>query len=399
MLDSFLWSRDLPLEVFVFNRTSVSDQTRESSDSQLQAANLEYARVQAITTALIPHVSRCKLLRFELVYPTSVPPAALFLQHHPTRLQELVLLPGGGKIPSLPFVVKVDCPWTISEFFTPLPSFRQLKCLVLDAFTFMSLGRAFKGSLKELKGWALRLEVSTYTFQPARMDPSSIRFTIEEFVDYLRTLRPEFLTLRDLLIANPKITHAEYLPTHAKHYSPIYVPLLFENVSKKIISKCLPVCDLQTDSITFRSCDIPPMDEFYALYLKLDHIPEWTDLEGVLELWEGRELTIKSSACFNDSLLAWLSDNRHCARHLDALKLYDCHSFSIEALKEFIDTRTQEIDEDSEEDSEDSDDDNEARDIREYTYRAEVKPSRMRIDHGLRDMLNTFRSQSTDTRV
>ncbi|KAJ3512119.1 hypothetical protein NLJ89_g3709 [Agrocybe chaxingu] len=96
------------------------------------------------------------------------------------------------------------------------------------------------------------------------MDPNASRFTIDEFVNYLRDLDPQFLTLRDLPIAKPKDTITKDLTTNPKPYSPSYVPLLFENVSKKIISKCLTVCNLQSELVIFDHATSHPSMKFLA---------------------------------------------------------------------------------------------------------------------------------------
>ncbi|CAA7266118.1 unnamed protein product [Cyclocybe aegerita] len=365
MLDTFLWSKDFPLQVCVFNSTSLSDQAHDTHESQLQAATLEYTRVQTLLAALTPHIKRCKLLHFELLYPTSLPPAAFFLQRLP-NLKELTLLSGRG-IPPPPFVVGFGNPWTIGNPIQPVasrPSLCWLNCLAFDAFTFMCLARAFKGLWSEIcyRDRHLRLSIWNYTFRPARRDRSASRFTFEEFIGYLVDAGFGCLSLRNMHIAGPRDISAEP-SNHPEPYSSSYTGIRFENVSRELISECLSICDLrQQESFAFRSCDIPPIDDFFGYFLKLENIPRSTDLQGVLKLWQGRQLTIGSSACFNDSLLAWFSDNRRCAQYLDSLFLFDCDSFSMEALKEFIDARTEEL---GEEDGEDLNDFDEEPCIRE----------------------------------
>ncbi|CAA7270671.1 unnamed protein product [Cyclocybe aegerita] len=116
------------------------------------------------------------------------------------------------------------------------------------------------------------------------------------------------------------------------------------------------LCRFAPDAMIFKSCDIPPFDDaFFSSKVILENIPASTDLRGILHTWFGTDLIVRSSPCFNDALLVWLSEDRSRARFLTILDIENCDSITIKALQKLIRRKRKSVNSYSSDNSEEED--------------------------------------------
>ncbi|KAJ3512116.1 hypothetical protein NLJ89_g3711 [Agrocybe chaxingu] len=357
MLDSLRWSKDLPLEIFVFNSSPFPNPEHDDLHLQRDAVLLELSRFQALILACTPHIKRCTSIVFEAMYPTSLPPCSLLLQYKPWDLRTLVLTSVRAADNPHSSLVAVNPSLDPPSSLSPPVQYRSLKLLCLDAFILMSFARMFEGRGENFASHKMCLVISRYIFQYDKNGAFNEPFTVDDFLDCLEQMSPNYTTLRDLVIQGP---HDEQPTLEPPTYSYPFSThtLLFENVSAPLLSAYFDRFPLEDESVEFRFCDIPAVPDesvVWCYFLTLENIPASTDLRGLLTSWVGGELKVKNCPCFDDSLLSWLARDPCQAPHLRSLEIENCNSFTMKKLRKLIRLRTRERD--SSEVSEEEDDD------------------------------------------
>ncbi|CAA7266124.1 unnamed protein product [Cyclocybe aegerita] len=347
MLDSLRWSKDLPLEIFAFNSSPFPNPQHDNFQAQRDAVALELSRFQALMVVCTPHIKRCTSVVLEAMYPTSLSPCSLFLQSHckPSDLCTLMLTSVRAANPPSPLAAvnpSSDPPSSLP----PLVQYQSLKLLCLDASVFMSFGRMFKGRENDIASHRGCLMVSRYIFHYDKNGAFDGPFTVDDFLDCIEKMGPEYITLRDLLVQGPHDEQPTLEPP--AYFYPFSTPaLLFENVSAPLLSAYFDRFPLEDESVKFKFCDIPAVPKgcmVWCYFLTLENIPASTDLRGLLNSWDGGELTVKNCPCFDDSLLSWLARDPGHVPRLRSLEIENCNSFTMKRLRKLIRLRTREPD-------------------------------------------------------
>lgn len=191
-LDVFTWSGDRIISVYIFN-------SKFKSTPGLKELKIELYRVMTILRYLIPHVNRCQSIRFDVTFPSSLPPPVYFFVSGSTTLGTLNLetfVPGED-----PFKILLS---TTVSLFGPFP---QLARLSLTGFAIMEMGWDFPGWIKALEdGPRLHnLKLSNFMFSTENSDDAMDeprQNTVRFFVSMLSRINPRRLHLVDMSLSS-----------------------------------------------------------------------------------------------------------------------------------------------------------------------------------------------------
>jgi len=186
----------------------IFDSRLHASDAQAHTQGLskeqERIAVEALTTALQPHLQRCKALSYDVGHSGSIPTLMFALEHCSEKFEKLELN-----------FIRDDCEPRIPIPASPSWTFPVLERLSIDARTFMSVAGHFMWrdlitSAEPEDG--LTLEISRHTFLE---EPDNVLVvqSLSRFFHYLAEL-PSVTTLilRDLSL-HPYVTGNTVVPT------------------------------------------------------------------------------------------------------------------------------------------------------------------------------------------
>jgi len=336
LLDALLWSKDLPFTILIFDsRLHASGaQARTQGLSQEQ----ERIAVEALTTALQPHLQRCEALSYDVEYSGSIPTLIFALEHCSEKLEKLEL--DFIRDDCEPFFRFQGCEPCIPAPVSPSWTFPALERLSIDAKTFMFVaGHPMWRDLitSAEPEYGLTLEISRHTFLE---EPDNVLVveSLSCFFHYLAELHSvTTLILRDLS-SHPHVTENTLVPTK-KLLGAYYFEGI--NLSRDFLSVFFKVFDLPGEA-TFVACAFPSNTSLGSSEsLTLKSLPMNSRFERCFQGWRGEELTFDRCPSFdNDTLdlLAEISGYEDCcpASRVSSLTIRNCHNFSYQALKELV---------------------------------------------------------------
>lgn len=314
-LDIFLWSKDLPkLEVTIFNsHTHHSNNVDDSS--------VERQRVSAIVDALRPHISRCKIITFDLTFLTSLPSPMFFLLEDAPHLKKLVLeckVDNAGS----PEDYSSTCDFGVSERTTrDLTSLPKLQNLSITGFWFMlSAGHPFTAEcFKENSAQGIDFCISRFQFQQEG------HYTLQNFVSYCSRSRPESITMRNL-----SLNHDGVILERRGAFSTEVME--FDNVTADVLRSLFSMTLINPTHLIFDNCvlpdDLPSTSIFEELTLR-----NTSNLRSILSDHSGFfTLNVESCPSFDDSVFSALLGHQN----LQSISFSDCNNFTVHGIREFL---------------------------------------------------------------
>jgi len=334
LYDAFLWSKDLHFDMLVFDSRISCATDSQRSDAPAR----ERARVESITTKLIPHLSRCKSLVFDVAYSSSLPmlPSLLSSTMAELRLDYRTHLSDSiGRNP-----------WPSRTASESSVNFTSLTYLSLDVETFMRMARLYpQWSANLVTEYRFGLEVCKYAFEDSEESENSQICGKREFFEALcefrrmSTLTLSHLSLRNGAVQQPQRTRR--IPTTLYLHRPDM--FVANNLSEDFLDAFFRECSLSAESVTFDGCILPSnICTDSAWFLSLKNLPQIARPERALVAWGGGELLVDSCPSFDDSVIRSFSDairpdngfSRYFVLH--SLHFEDCLNFSFESIKELV---------------------------------------------------------------
>lgn len=293
LLDAFSWSENLEnIEVLVF----------DSNDPQIVDKKRESSRVAAITQALQPHIYRCKSIKFDVSYSTSLPPPTVFFLREAPYLEDLTLNCCIDDLDLQSDARATNVNWHRHRFAT---SFPKLNNLSLTGFWFMYLAlQAFNPQwLNQLKvDVDLSLTIARFKF------PQYGHFTLLNFISYVSGMR----YAKSLYFCNLSLSYT-FGDQERVYGLDLSGDIYFQSVSKDFLHHLHAMATIcAEETLSFEACEIPKMPQpHFGECLTLKNIINEDSLRHILEVWSGGNLTIDSCPSFNDTILSWLASDEY----------------------------------------------------------------------------------------
>ena len=331
LLDAFLWSKDLPFDVVVFDSRPSCASNPEGSE----APAIELAHVSAIATSLTPHLERCQSLVFDVSFASSLPLLSTLLQHSGENLKELKL----EYRTNAPISIGYDM-WFPSATASPSTKFKMLKHLSLDVEAFMRMARHHPHFWEDFSADNyFTLELSKYDFKDSNEIESSRIYCTGEFFRRLSEVTSlSNLPVKEWSERTPRIIADRTLDLDISSF-------YARNLSQGFLRALFRECSLDAEYATFEGCVFPENTSNVSYYyLTLKGLPLNARPERMLEVFGGRELFVEACPCFDDSILKYLADtseeNVTCpSRSVNAIFLTDCDGFTFASMMRLVEAR------------------------------------------------------------
>ena len=335
-LDVFTWSGDRIISVYIFN-------SKIELTPGLKELKTELHRVFTILRYLLPHVNRCQSIRFDVTFPSSLPPPVYFFVSGSTTLGTLNL---ETFVPGEP----VEIPhYTTASLSGPFPALARLS---LTGFAVMEMGWDFPGWIKALEdGPRLHnLKLSNFKFSTENSgDPMDEpgQNTVRFLVSMLSRIKPLRLHLVGMSLSS------DSTPRSIPHgYNLSDVSIHFETSSGPFLSDFLSWTQGGIDkSLRITGCEtiVPHFDtSLRGELLALGQIAESSSLRTILANFGGATLSLDSCAGFDNTLIKWLSQPdgiqgeegaTFAAKSMDHIRIKNCTNFTSDALRHLVAVR------------------------------------------------------------
>ncbi|KAG2128280.1 hypothetical protein DEU56DRAFT_758469 [Suillus clintonianus] len=309
----FEWSRDLHLDVII---TRHRDEF-EGDDKQ------ERSKVRNATRELVRHIARCRSIRFNVMYSSSLPSLLHdFHQKDAPHLHTLKLnckVDDGGSPPQKLVHWRFDAP--------------GLRNLYLDARNFFDVCVDRNNWLRRLHGLS-SLSVSRY------------RHLSNKGIDLYKLLRA--------VEESPGIAYLELKDLHFSRVRPwttvndISIELIsmnLEDLAGEVLSEIIGYVDSASDATRITRCPITTCHHsLISGGVAFHDLSADQDLMVPLAHWRGRTLSLVNSACFHDNFLRDMldggpHDQSFACKGVKELYLINCTNFSPRLLKTMVSTR------------------------------------------------------------
>jgi hypothetical protein len=336
LLDVFTWSGNRIISVYVFN-------SKIEMNPGVKELENEVFRVMKIYKFLLPHINRCQSIRFDVTFPTSLPPPIYFFVSGSTTLGTLNL---ETFVPGKP----VEIPrYTTASLFGPFPKLARLS---LTGFAIMEMGWDFPGWIKALEdGPRLHnLQISNFTFSTENSDDHMDepgQDTVRFFVSMLSRINPIRLHLVGISHSSdstPRIIPRSYnLSNVSIHFQTSSGPFLADFLSWTHggIHKSLRITGCETIPPHF---DTPLCGETLTIH----HMADSSSLRAILANFWGATLVLDSCAGFDNTLIKWLSQPdgiqdaegaTFAAKAMNHIRVKNCTNFTSDALRRLVAVR------------------------------------------------------------
>jgi len=336
LLDAFLWSKDLPFDVLVFD----SQPSCAGHPERSEAPALELACVSEITDKLTPHLERCQSLVFDVSFASSLPLLPTLLQHSGKNMKALKL----EYRTRTPTSIGYDM-WLPSATVSPSTKFEMLKHLSLDVETFIRMARRHPRFWEDLNVEEyFTLELSKYDFKDANEIVTSQTYCTGEFFRRISEVTPTYtLILSDLSVQKasqrtPGIVADRILDLNISSF-------YARNLSQRFLKAFFRECSMHVESATFEGCIFPEntSDVSYC-YLTLKGLPRNARPERMLNVFGGVELHVEACPCFDDSIIEYLADTGGegfaCpSPMIHRISLADCDGFTFASIIRLVEVR------------------------------------------------------------
>jgi hypothetical protein len=278
-------------------------------------------QVTSIMKTLInPHIHRIRLLSFDVMFSSSLPPLHNDFRGIASILEELCLEcreDNGSSTDDLESVMSTK------------QQFPELVRLCIDGRSYFNAckgGSHFAVEFTEVR----RLAVSHYKPLPGES------FLASDFLRPITMIKDlQYLDMTDLALDPSPFP----LPTSTERPRLAGLQLKDMHISKSL-AEIFDFCTY-TNEITFTSSATGDAGAFNSeAYLTLEDIDADQDLVPLLRNWEGFYLEVKRCPSFNDVVLHMMAPGEdgayNCAQHMGKLVILDCPNFSVSALKQLV---------------------------------------------------------------
>ncbi|RDB26517.1 hypothetical protein Hypma_005668 [Hypsizygus marmoreus] len=317
----FECSRDLPFDVTVMRRP----ETYGESDAD------EYKRCRAVIDIMMPHVSRCSTIKFDVIHSSSLPSISKDFHGLAPKLTELHLLcriddgvPSGPRSQISSHQNQTDNPFSC-------PALTHIE---VD-------GRNFAHAYLDLPSWrqslqdptersvsGLGLEISVTNFAPNYSIAKDFQYTLHDFLTFLESLP----YLRKLSLANVIFPYHTLSPLN-DHFILSVSDLALKDLSNGFFTVFTAVVGFDSlyeafiENCALGSADVPPCDR-----LVLSKIDASESLWPFLMGWGGSALDVRDCPSLDDTVLQGLRMEIGDAH----LFLRDCPNFTVKGLKKLV---------------------------------------------------------------
>ncbi|CAA7266128.1 unnamed protein product [Cyclocybe aegerita] len=287
--------------------------------------------VETLTTALLPHLKRCKRVEYALKHATSLPHFADIVSQSPTNLAAIRLearWQDGRDVHGITLGLALDS--------APLNTLHEISITVP---MFMSLrGYSFLKVISEARD--LELSFTGHSFRY----PTEA-FSIDDFFEALHFLRTihhlKFTDVSFHLVDNESWSKSYRRRGDYRNLS--VETLSLERIQAPFTAAFFTYLDSDVTSAIFTMCEPPDWifnREILIHKLHLVNLPAWTDPAVFLYMWTGVELHVQNCSSFNNNTLHWLAQkNDPGAVNLRTLSLEDCSNIMYSGLSHWIEQR------------------------------------------------------------
>ncbi|RDB18106.1 hypothetical protein Hypma_000442 [Hypsizygus marmoreus] len=301
-------SRDLPLDVLIMRRP----------DTYSEVDPDEYKRCRDVIEILLPHLSRCQTISFDVIGSSSLPSISDDFYGKAPVLKKLLLncrvddgvIPGGpSRTPRI----------SNEPFFSP-----ELSDLSVD-------GRNFVHACLELPSWIKSLHESRpsldiHTFTPFL--PKDSQFTLS---DFLRCLEG-FSSIPELSLSSIEFHCDDSGPPSNLVIQATAIKL--KGLGHQLVSSILQYADTM-ESLCMSHCPMWSLPYgFSANFLMVDQVDHDENLGAFLSCWSGEDLHIANCPGLDDDRLAAIGEMIDVPmRYMD---IYGCSGFSSAGLRYMV---------------------------------------------------------------
>lgn len=331
LLEAFSWSKNLPFRVTIFNslRSSESKSSENITSTDHKFVMIEHNRVASITEALVPHLARCLCLEYHVGFTSSLPCLLDLISNIRVDVHCLRLSGAASRVlnhPTIPSHIK-----------TPLIPLSSLANLCLRVADFISVGRLDPQFWGSCKSEDMSLELYDYDFCGTSSSKSSNISSTHEFFSYLSSMEPDCIKLRNLSVCEHHVhfnTPQPRVETNVDEWEWGQIDggsFTFECLTRRFLQSLFEVSSIIADAGYITNCDLPA-STFLAIAcrdLTLTNLPVDTELDEILELFDGETVTFQNFKFLSDGAFWVLASNEF----LTDLEIRNCDGYSIKALK------------------------------------------------------------------
>ncbi|KAH7889423.1 hypothetical protein F5I97DRAFT_525194 [Phlebopus sp. FC_14] len=307
------WSRPLPIHVLIARRPS----TYEDCGCN------EQETVKKIMQEVMSHISRCRSIRIDVRYSSSLPFLRVDFQGRAgPQLQALKLscrLDDGGSSARSPFYSKLFAP--------------HLRELHLD-------GRSFQGLCLSPSKWLsglLGLKVlSVSCFHRNSWSDGLDLYGLLGAIESCSKL--DDLTLRDLYFRRNRPWTLESFISNLRF-------MHLEDLDGDVLVEIIKAADIMPERVTISRCSLPQgCPPLMSDHVRFQTIDVSQNLMHPLSEWVGDALSVSHCPSFNDEFLEQLADGgpadaRFPCPQLGQIRLNGCQNFSPQMLRNMIQKR------------------------------------------------------------
>ena len=289
--------------------------------------------MQGLMEVLTPHITRCRVVVFDLLYSSSLPRITEFRGN----AKELRTLKMKSRYPG---TIATDS--TQLSTFNPIPrrkpavfTCRNLQYLDLDGHIFMEATR-IPGWDVSLRG-LYRKHLTVYNLTSSDMRPNS-RFDLRDFLFALSKLDH----LRMLTLINVDLDSASCLGCnlitifiqnfHFIGLSRHFIPAFFANHDNKI----------EVSSLILDRCELGEVQYLAAWKMTLKNIAQEEDITAFVSHWDGIGLNFNNCPGLNDEVINLLTELEppkmvnFYGPTLRQLNISSCGPVSVKAIKNLV---------------------------------------------------------------
>ncbi|KAG0699390.1 hypothetical protein DFH29DRAFT_936775 [Suillus ampliporus] len=305
----FKWSRNLHLDVIITRHRDEFEGDDEKEKSKVLKATLE----------LVRHIERCRSIRFNVMYSSSLPS----ILHHFH----------GKKAPHLQ-TLKLKC--KVDDGRSPPPKLvhwsfyaPDLRYLYLDARNFFDVCVDRNNWLKRLYNLH-SLSVSRHRHISKGIDLYKLLRAVEESPSV------EYLELKDLHFSRVRPW------TAVNGISIDLISMNLEDLSGEVFSEIIGFVDSAPDATHISRCVINTCHtSLISTRVVFHDLPTDQDLMVPLAHWRGRTLSLVNCACFHDNFLRDMidggpHDQSFACKAVQELYIINCTNFSPGLLKTMV---------------------------------------------------------------
>ncbi|KAF5368713.1 hypothetical protein D9615_010295 [Tricholomella constricta] len=319
----FRSSRNLPIDVDIIRRTYV-----DQNDPN------EGTRLKDILDVMRPHLYRCRSIRLDVLYSSSLPSIGYF----------------SCDAPLLKFL-NIDCRIFDGSSRTDEEVPRTYKWpllteVALDGQTFYDICKAGEDDClsRLFPHDTFNLTISQFT--PSKCDRPGLSF-VNTMCALGQIPDLQYLRLSGVELLDDRATSFK---SHAPDFTALS-ELVLEDLGAETMDPLLAWLPEARRLFIVRCAFFVTTHPPDSIFLVMVNIDEEQPIAQVLSAWDGRCLTFEDCPAFDDAFLAMLGGNERqedeypgCT-YLHCLTISDCTGFSVAALKEMIRVRRTVLDE------------------------------------------------------